>query len=295
MKQNSDGDGNYDRDTDATTNRRAGTGLDKGTEEEEPEPVTATVTITITGEKIKESSQPKARRKPMDMALTLTEPSSKAIPEETLSGGVELWRIPQGGYVDAVRWMPPATSWHQSLAISLFDPDTGTSSLDLSSLSSDDPSSLHLQASWPLPSRSSSLSVSPFSSQQALIAAASFSGTVNFVITKLLRPSSNLHVSSSLPQLFSSPLLHQGAVSAMDLQIDTHDCVSVGEDGRINVIKLAESQLRVNTVVDNHGLTSFTAAKWASPSEFVTAGLGFSLQWWDHRRSGGVAQITNKW
>ena len=81
----------------------------------------------------------------------------------------------------------------------------------------------------------------------------------------------------------------------MDLQIDTHDCVSVGEDGRINVIKLAESQLRFNTVVDNHGLTSFTAAKWASPSEFVTAGLGFSLQWWDHRRSGGVAQVTNKW
>lgn len=229
----------------------------------------------------------------MDTALTVADPAMRATPESSLSGGTELWRIPQGRYVDAVRWMPPAAAWHQSLAIALWDPDTGISTLELSSLPPDEAPTLQIQASWPQPARTSALKTSPLMSQQALLAAASFSGTISFIITKLLRPS--MQPTAAVQAPLTSPPLHKGVVSGMDLQSDTHDCVSVGEDGRINLIKLAESQLQHTCLVDNHGLTSFTAAQWASPAEFVTAGLGFSLQWWDHRRPGGAVQITNKW
>eukprot|EP00250_Pteridium_aquilinum_P010533 c19456_g1_i1 orf=471-1592(+) len=228
----------------------------------------------------------------MDMVMLEESPALRSTAETSLSGGVELWRLPQGCYVDAVRWMPPATVWHQSLAIALWDPDMDTSTLELSSLSFDEGSSLHVQASWSLPARISALRSSPLS-QQALLASATFSGTISFIITKLLGPSSQF--SEAIPAPIVSSPIHNGAVSGMDLQADTHDCVSVGDDGKINLTKLGESQLRHTCLVDNHGLTSFTAVHWASPAEFVTAGLGFSLQWWDHRRPGGSVQMSNKW
>lgn len=220
-------------------------------------------------------------------------PAMKAVADTSLTGGVELWRIPQGRYVDAVRWMPPATAWHQSLAIALWDPDLDTSTLELSSLSFDEGPSFHTQASWSLPSRVSALKTLPLPSQQALLASATFAGTLSFITTKLLGPSPQFSGAPPAP-LVSAPI-HNGAISGMDLQSDTHDCVSVGEDGKINLTKVTESQLRHTCLIDNHGLTSFTAAHWASPAEFVTAGLGFSLQWWDHRRSNGAVQMSSKW
>ncbi|KAI5063214.1 hypothetical protein GOP47_0021761 [Adiantum capillus-veneris] len=224
----------------------------------------------------------------MDMIMEAS-PIVRATEDVSLTGGVEVWRIPLGCYVDAVRWMPPATAWHQSLATALWDPDTGSFTLQLSSLSLDEGPSIHPQASWQLPARVSSLKTSPLSSQQALVASATFAGTISFIVSKLLGPD------GVSPAPLSSSPIHDGAITGMDLQSDTHDCISVGEDGKINLSKLAESHLRHVSLVDNHGLTSFMAVHWASPAEFVTAGLGFSLQWWDHRRSGGPVQMSNKW
>jgi len=58
-----------------------------------------------------------------------------------------------------------------------------------------------------------------------------------------------------------------------------------GEDGKINLFKLTEGQMHHTCVTDNWGLISYTAACCASPMEFITAGLGFTLQCWDHRKS----------
>lgn len=49
-------------------------------------------------------------------------------------------------------------------------------------------------------------------------------------------------------------------------------------------------------VFDGNGLVSYTAVRWASPTEFVTGGCGFGLQWWDLRRPGSaVAQFKGNW
>ncbi|KAH7414853.1 hypothetical protein KP509_14G014000 [Ceratopteris richardii] len=206
-----------------------------------------------------------------------------------LTAGVEVWRIPQGGYVDAVRWMPPATAWHQSIATALWDPDDGTFKLQLSSFSFEEGPSIQEIASWELPERASVLKTLPFSSQQAIVASASFAGTMSFIITKLLGPDV-----VPPPPILSSPI-HDRIITGIDLQSDTHDCISVGEDGKINLTQLTESHLSHTCLIDNHGITSFMDVCWSSPAEFVTAGLGFSLQWWDHRRSGGPVQVSNKW
>lgn len=81
--------------------------------------------------------------------------------------------------------------------------------------------------------------------------------------------------------------LHLGGASCVDLVDSGVDCVSVGEDGRVNLVSLGEAQLKKDRVFDANGLVSYTAAKWASPSEFATGGYGFSLHWWDRRKPGG--------
>lgn len=90
--------------------------------------------------------------------------------------------------------------------------------------------------------------------------------------------------------------LHDGPISCIDLQDGGVECVSVGEDGRVNLVSVSESRLSYRRVFDSNGLVSYTAAKWASPTEFATGGLGFSLQWWDQRKPGGaVSQFKGNW
>ncbi|RVW14470.1 Nuclear pore complex protein NUP43 [Vitis vinifera] len=82
--------------------------------------------------------------------------------------------------------------------------------------------------------------------------------------------------------------LHVGAISCVDLQESGVECVSVGEDGRVNLVAFGDgSRLSYRRVWDSDGLVSYTAAKWASPTEFATGGFGFGLQWWDLRKPGG--------
>lgn len=90
--------------------------------------------------------------------------------------------------------------------------------------------------------------------------------------------------------------LHNGAVSGIDLNENGSECVSVGEDGRVNLVGLAEKG-GFRRVFDSNGLVSYSAVKWASPVEFVTGGVGrFGLHWWDLRKPGGpVALFKGSW
>ncbi|CAL5374839.1 unnamed protein product [Camellia sinensis] len=57
------------------------------------------------------------------------------------------------------------------------------------------------------------------------------------------------------------------------------ECVSVGEDERVNLVSVGNLNWSHRRFLDSNGLVSYTTAKWASPMEFATGGLGFSLQW----------------
>eukprot|EP01018_Ginkgo_biloba_P013956 Gb_37942 [translate_table: standard] len=207
-------------------------------------------------------------------------------------GTLDVARFPQGNYVDALRWLPPVAAFDRLLAVAIYDADSGSSSIQINTLTKQNPidcSRLELQTSWTSPARISSLKVGP-SAHKAIIAASSRSGYLSFLVADPLQAS--LEAESSLV----GQSLHRGAISGMDLQASTCECVSVGEDGKINLVKLAEAQLQHRCVFDNRGLVSYTAACWASPMEFVTAALGFSLQWWDNRKPGGpVSQSPKKW
>lgn len=89
---------------------------------------------------------------------------------------------------------------------------------------------------------------------------------------------------------------HVGPISCVDLLENGSDCVSVGEDGRVNLVRVADSGISYRKVWDSDGLVSYDAVKWASPCEFATGGLGFGLQWWDTRKPGGpTAQFKGNW
>ena len=85
---------------------------------------------------------------------------------------------------------------------------------------------------------------------------------------------------------------HVGPISCIDV-LD-RDCVSVGEDGRVNLVSFDAGKADFRRVFDGDGLVSYTAVKWASPTEFATGGLGCSLQWWDQRRKPGEPALLFK-
>lgn len=85
---------------------------------------------------------------------------------------------------------------------------------------------------------------------------------------------------------------HVGPICGVD--VIESECVSVGEDGKVNLVSFGDEGFR--RIFDGNGLVGFNAVKWASPSEFVTGGYGFGLQWWDLRRPGGpVSQLKGNW
>lgn len=90
--------------------------------------------------------------------------------------------------------------------------------------------------------------------------------------------------------------LHVGPVSCVDVMDGGAECVTVGEDRRVNLVGVTGSGLSHRRFFDSDGLVSYTTAKWASPVEFATGGYGFSLQWWDQRKPGGaVSQFKGNW
>ncbi|KAG0605921.1 hypothetical protein M758_9G098300 [Ceratodon purpureus] len=201
---------------------------------------------------------------------------------------MEVHRIPQGQYVDAVRWLPmPST-----VALSLCDADTGLSTLEISVLQDPDQEGqapwMETHASWELNSRTTAMKTSSNQSNIA-IALTSETGSLSVFLVDAMNPF-----------LDSPPLvlerLHKFLPSALDIQKDTLQCVTVGSDGKINLVHAGQSGLQGDCLHDNHGVLSYSAVCWASPTEFVSAGQGTGIQWWDSRRPGGaVAQSPAKW
>lgn len=201
---------------------------------------------------------------------------------------MEVHRIPQGQYVDALRWLPmPST-----LALSLWDADTGLSTLEIALLQDPDQEGqapwMETQASWDLMARTTAMKTSSNQSNIAL-ALASETGSLSVFL-----------IDSMNPSMDSPPLvlehLHKFVPSALDIQKDTLQCVTVGSDGKINLVQAGQSGLQGDCLHDNHGVLSYSAVCWASPTEFVLAGHGAGIQWWDNRRPGGaVAQSPAKW
>ncbi|XP_028104485.1 nuclear pore complex protein NUP43-like isoform X2 [Camellia sinensis] len=190
---------------------------------------------------------------------------------------LQVHRLPLSKYINALRWLPPLPAFDRFVVLAVFDSNSNSSSIEIHSLTRSNPSNLTLQSSWSSPSRISSLKVSQ-TLHKPLIAASTFSDV-------LLADPVDASIESEVS--VREKTLHVGPISCFDVQENGSECVSVGEDGRVNLVSVGNSNLSHRRFFDSN--VSYTAAKWASPMEFATGGLGFSLQWWDQRKPGGPA------
>ncbi|GAB4838151.1 hypothetical protein Ancab_027680 [Ancistrocladus abbreviatus] len=209
---------------------------------------------------------------------------------------LQIHRFPLSKYVDALRWLPTQSAFDKFVLLSLFDSDSSSSSIEIHSLSSDSNNdsnnspSLSPISSIPSSSRTSSLRVFQ-SLHKTLIAFSTFSGSLHILFPVYSGDDVLLETQLSV----QDRSFHNGPISCIDLL--ESECVTVGEDGRVNLVHLGNSgELSYRGVFDSNGLVAYTAARWASPKEFVTGGLGFSLQWWDQRKPGEPAlQFKGNW
>ncbi|CAL5387599.1 unnamed protein product [Camellia sinensis] len=97
-------------------------------------------------------------------------------------------------------------------------------------------SNLSHQSSWSSPSRISSLKVSQ-TLHKSLIAASTFSGSLHVLLAD--------PVDASIVSEVSVPekTLHVEPISCIDVQENGSECVSVGEDGRVNLVSVGNSNL----------------------------------------------------
>ncbi|KAL0915521.1 hypothetical protein M5K25_015947 [Dendrobium thyrsiflorum] len=215
------------------------------------------------------------------------------------SGDLQLYRYPQSKSVDAVRWLYPLSTFDRFIATALYDTEDASSSVEIHSLNlNSDPENpnrskplLRPRSNWPSPSRISSLRTSEIPHKHVVAALSTFAGYVHFLFMDPIDVSVELELSTDEDQP-----LHNASVSVVDLQDGGHECLSVGEDGRVNLVSVGEGRLDTQLVHDNRGLVSYTAVKWGSQAEFATGGFGFGLQWWDQRKPGGlVSQLKGNW
>ncbi|KAE9601708.1 hypothetical protein Lal_00040685 [Lupinus albus] len=205
-----------------------------------------------------------------------------------LSERLGINRLPQHKYVDAVRWLPLLSAFDRFAVLALFDSDSDSYSIEIHSFKPN-PFSLQPQSSWLSPSRISSLKSSQFL-QKTIIAASTFSGSLHVLFSD--STDASLESEISIPE----GALHSVPVSCIDLMDGGGECLTVGEDGKVNLVSIGNSNLNYRNLFDSSGLVSYTAVKWASPVEFATGGYGFSLQWWDQRKPGGpVSQFKGDW
>ncbi|KAK9697462.1 hypothetical protein RND81_08G039300 [Saponaria officinalis] len=208
-------------------------------------------------------------------------------PENHHSNHLQIHHIPQSNYIDALRWLPSLSAVNKTAVLSLYNPNTSSSTIEIHSFDPLNHPILSPLSSYHYLSRTSSLKTTP-----TLIAFSSFSGSLSF-----LPPSASPDYE---PVSVLESGFHSGAVSDIDLLEGGEGefcCVSVGEDGRVNLVNVGGGKVDYRRVFDGDGLVSYNAVKWASPMEFVTGGFGWSLQWWDQRRKLGepVLQFKPHW
>ncbi|XP_074303245.1 nuclear pore complex protein NUP43 isoform X2 [Silene latifolia] len=207
-----------------------------------------------------------------------------AIFQHQPQNNIEIHHIPQSKYVDGVRWLPSLSAVNKTAVLSLYGPSTATSTVEVHSFDPLNYPILSPLSSYPSPSRITSLKTTP-----TLIAFSTLSGGLTF-----------LSPDCSNPVSVSEIGFHSGTVSGIDVLEGGEGeccCVSVGEDGRVNLVNVGGGKVEYRRVFDGDGLVGYNAVKWASSMEFVTSGLGFSLQWWDQRRKSGepVLQFKPHW
>ncbi|KAG1368119.1 putative Nuclear pore complex protein NUP43 [Cocos nucifera] len=209
------------------------------------------------------------------------------------SGDLHFHRLPQSKYVDAVRWLSPLSAFDRFVAAAVHDTDAASFALEIHSLDAANPNSplLDLRSSWSSSSRISSLRSSQTPHKYLVAAASTLAGSLHLLFVDPVDGSIDSELS-----IADDRSLHAGPISAVDLQAGGQACVSVGEDGRVNLVTVGEARLDHQRVHDSRGLVSYMAARWASPAEFATGGLGFGVQWWDQRKPGGlVSQFKGNW
>ncbi|KAJ0089883.1 hypothetical protein Patl1_14490 [Pistacia atlantica] len=199
----------------------------------------------------------------------------------------QIHKLPLAAHIDAVKWLPPLSPLSKLFALALFDTDASAPSLQTFSFSDpSSPSSLSPPHSlWIPPSRISSLASFR---QSPILAASTLSGSLHML--------SAGPAGLELLHAVDDKGFHGGPILGIDVA-ESAAVVSVGEDGRVNLVNFGGSGGEgFRRVFDGEGLVGFNAVKWASPSEFVTGGYGFGLQWWDLRRPGGpVSQFKGNW
>ncbi|XP_016470548.1 nuclear pore complex protein NUP43 isoform X1 [Nicotiana tabacum] len=218
-----------------------------------------------------------------------------AVITSSSSQQLQVHRFPQNNYIDSLRFLPQLSAFHRHIILATFNSDSSSSSIQILNLiqkTSDSDSNsnspeITLQSSLTTPSRISCLKTSQ-NPNKPLIAASTFSGHLLVYTADL--------VNGSLDFVDSVKGFHLGRVAGIDVSENGSEFVSVGEDGRINLVSFVGGGSSSKRVFDGNGLISYGAVKWASPVEFVSGGLGFGLQWWDQRRPGGpVSQFKGNW
>ncbi|KAK4757304.1 hypothetical protein SAY87_007431 [Trapa incisa] len=209
-----------------------------------------------------------------------------------LSRPVEIYKHPLHKYVDAVRWLPPISALDRHAVLALFDSDCGSSSVEIHSFlnpktdASSTSAMLTALTTWNPPSRVSSLKTTLIG-HRPFIAVSTADGSVYLV---------SAHDAHTLVEIGAVHEVHACPVSCIDLLEGGSECVSVGEDGKVNLVSFGSSTVTNTLFFDSNGLVSYSAAKWASPNEFATGGLDFGLQWWDRRKPGSpVSQFKCNW
>lgn len=191
--------------------------------------------------------------------------------------------------VSSVRWLPSAAPFHRLAAMSVLSP----SAIEIHSFSSQNPNpSLNPISSHPLPSPATSLT-SFQTNNSTLVAASTSTGSLHFFSVDPYEG----RIESQIISIADKESFHSGPIQSIDVETSsTGECVTAGEDGRVNLVRLGEDKVENFRVCESDGLVAYTAVKWGSPVEFVTGGVGPGLQWWDKRKPGGpVAQFKGIW
>ncbi|CAA6662255.1 unnamed protein product [Spirodela intermedia] len=204
-------------------------------------------------------------------------------------GDLVVHRFPQSKAVDSVRWLPAVSAFDRFVAAAVHDPDSGSSALEVHALEliqqgeESDALDLLPRDSWSSTSRISALRCSNVPAEPLTVALSTFAGSLHFLFVDPVEGT----IESELSPVAGERWLHSGPISAVDLQPEGRECVSVGQDGRVNLVSVAEGSMEHRRVHDARGLVSYTAVRWGSSVEFATGGLAFGLQWWDQRKPGG--------
>ncbi|GAU20933.1 hypothetical protein TSUD_200820 [Trifolium subterraneum] len=195
----------------------------------------------------------------------------------------QIHRFHQYKYIDAVRWLPVLSAFNRFAVLATSDFDSNLSSIEIHSFKPN-PLSFEFQSSWTSPSPISSLKSSQFL-QNSIIAATTSSGSLHFLFAD--STDATLQSKVSIPE----DELHSVSETCIDLMDGGVECVTVGDDGKVNLVTVGNSNLNYRRLFDSGGLVSYTAVKWASPVEFATGGYGFGLHWDKNLNSGIVHSI----